>query len=48
MGRRDLSHQVGLRLNGGPTLLADITERSCRRLGLIPGKEVLALIKAPG
>ncbi|OXY83037.1 TOBE domain-containing protein [Oceanimonas doudoroffii] len=47
VGRRDLSHQVGLRLNGGATLLADITERSCRRLGLIPGKEVLALIKAP-
>ncbi|WMC09438.1 TOBE domain-containing protein [Oceanimonas pelagia] len=47
VGRRDLRHQVGLRLNGGAQLVADITERSCQRLGLAPGKEVLALVKAP-
>ncbi len=47
VGRDDLSHQVSLTLNGGAHILADITERSCQRLGLAPGKEVLALIKAP-
>lgn len=43
----DLSHKVRLRMSDGAPLYADITERSCRRLGLAPGKEVLALIKAP-
>ncbi|MDP5290846.1 TOBE domain-containing protein [Oceanimonas sp. CHS3-5] len=43
----DLSHQVSLVMDGGAPIVADITERSCRRLGLAPGKEVLALIKAP-
>ncbi|WP_375055359.1 TOBE domain-containing protein [Zobellella sp. DQSA1] len=43
----DLSRKVSLRMSGGTPLYADITERSCRRLGLTPGKEVLALIKAP-
>ncbi|MFP2769421.1 TOBE domain-containing protein [Oceanisphaera sp. KMM 10153] len=43
----DLSRKVCLQMNGGPLLYADITERSSHRLGLTPGKEVLALIKAP-
>lgn len=43
----DLSQQVCLTLKGGATVWADITGRSCRRLGLFEGKEVLALIKAP-
>lgn len=47
LSAHDLSHQVSLVLEGGASIVADITERSCRRLGLAPGKEVLALIKAP-
>lgn len=43
----DLSRKVCLTLQGGAQLYADITERSCQRLGLVVGKEVLALIKAP-
>lgn len=43
----DLSRKVRLRLDGGALLYADITEQSCRRLGLVPDKEVLALVKAP-
>lgn len=43
----DISRKVTLSMAGGLPLYADITERSCRRLTLAPGKEVLALIKAP-
>ncbi|MGO1247814.1 MAG: TOBE domain-containing protein [Oceanisphaera sp.] len=43
----DVSRKVCLTLQGGVLLYADITERSCQRLGLVTGKEVLALIKAP-
>ncbi|GGB54395.1 molybdenum-dependent transcriptional regulator [Oceanisphaera marina] len=43
----DISRKVCLTMQGDIPLYADITERSCQRLGLTPGKEVLALIKAP-
>ncbi|GAA3526332.1 TOBE domain-containing protein [Zobellella aerophila] len=43
----DISRKVTLSMAGGVPLYADITESSCRRLKLEPGKEVLALIKAP-
>ena len=43
----DLSRKVCLRLSGDISVYADITASSCRRLGLVPEKEVLALIKAP-
>lgn len=42
-----LSRKVCLTLNGDTPLYADITAASCRRLGLVLDKEVLALIKAP-
>lgn len=43
----DISRKVCLTMQDDTPLYADITERSCQRLGLVPGKEVLALIKAP-
>lgn len=43
----DISRKVCVTLADSSPLYADITERSCQRLGLTPGKEVLALIKAP-
>lgn len=43
----DIRRKVCLTMNGGAALYADITERSCQRLGLVENKEVLALIKAP-
>lgn len=43
----DISRKVSLTLPGNTPLYADITARSCQRLGLTPNKEVLALIKAP-
>ncbi|WP_116473561.1 TOBE domain-containing protein [Zobellella maritima] len=43
----DISRKVTLSMTGNIPLYADITESSCRRLKLAPGKEVLALIKAP-
>ncbi|MBO1518849.1 TOBE domain-containing protein [Oceanisphaera pacifica] len=43
----DISRKVCLTLQGGVKLYADITQRSCQRLGLSLDKEVLALIKAP-
>ena len=42
-----LSRKVCLTLPGDTTLYADITASSCQRLKLAPGKEVLALVKAP-
>lgn len=42
-----LKQQVCLILPDDSPLYADITASSCRRLGLVPDKEVLALIKAP-
>ena len=43
----DLSRKVCLMLPHDTPLYADLTASSCRRLGLAPKKEVLALIKAP-
>lgn len=42
-----LNRKICLQMTGGTRLYADITERSSHRLGLAPGKEVLALVKAP-
>ncbi|MBY4677796.1 TOBE-like domain-containing protein [Marinobacterium arenosum] len=44
---RGLNDRVRLRLAGGTPIEAEITRGSCQRLALQPGKEVLALIKAP-
>lgn len=42
-----LNRKICLQMTDGTPLYADITERSSHRLGLAPGKEVLALVKAP-
>ena len=39
--------EVGLTLPGGEQLVAVVTLESIRHLGISPGKEVIALIKAP-
>ncbi len=42
-----VSAEVDITLPGGDTLVAVITEQSLESLGLVKGKEIVALVKAP-